>query len=375
MQKIVDQAARKGAAAALENFTESNANMPEGDDGMSRYRERVSINGRLQWISGNTRQELFEKAAALMNGGAEPTKGSPLFNGYAEEWFETIRKPTVKYRRYLEGRGILHNYLLPYFEGKRLDEIKYKDVAAYFAQPSIQRLAASTAGNHGEMLNMIFRMAVKDELTDRNPAVDFKQYLPKRKTEREALSAETAREIIDKLPRLKDADRLFISLLIFTGIRRGEALGLQVKDIDRAAKRLHVRQGVTFEHNRPKISPPKTKQSVRTIPIMDGFPFELLEGMKPDDFVLGGAEPWTETTLRRCWERIREKIGLNRITPHIFRHTYATLAIGAGLDLKTVQGLLGHATAYTTANIYAHIQQEKVLAADRLLNSIYVTEM
>lgn len=370
---MISQVTEKCLTEIFENFTESNANMPEGDDGMSKHRERVRINGKMQWITGNTRQELFEKASALMNGSAEPVRESPLFNDYAEEWFETIRRPTVKYKRYQDGRGILHNYILPYFTGKRLAEIKHKDVATYFAQPSIQRLSTSTAGNHGEMLSMIFRMAEKDELIARNPAADFKQYLPKRKTEREALSAEMTREIIEQLPRLKDRDRLLMSLLIFTGIRRGEALGVQVKDIDREKRLLHVRRAVSFRNNRPEVGPPKTKQSLRTIPIMNGFPFELLEGMKPDDYVIGGETPWTDTTYQRAMERIGGSINLHGATAHTFRHTYATLAIGAGLDLKTVQGLLGHSTAYTTANIYAHIQQEKVLAADQRLNGMYVT--
>ena len=186
------------------------------------------------------------------------------------------------------------------------------------------------------------------------------------------MPVEYVREIIAELPTLSNEDRLLLSLYIFAGIRRGEALAIQRKDIDTENKTITISKGLSFIDNRPVINPmPKTKAGIRTIPLLDGFPFELLEGMAEDAFILGGDSPWSESKYKRAWERIKKTVDLHGATAHIFRHTYATMAIGSGEDIKTVQGILGHSTASTTMNIYAHIQQKQIAEAGRRLNGMY----
>ena len=87
--------------------------------------------------------------------------------------------------------------------------------------------------------------------------------------------------------------------------------------------------------------------------------------------MLGGALPWTERRFVCSWKRIEKTINLHGATPHIFRHTYTTIAIASGEDLKTVQGLMGHATASITMDVYAHIQQSKMKKAGEHLKDMY----
>lgn len=361
--------------------------MPEQEEGMKQLKERVKVgtdvNGRpvYKWACGHTNQELLENAARLLleNGFMSNTanknqqvSSGPYFNNYAWDWFERIRKPTTKHQRGLETSGILKNYILPFFAGKRLNAITHSDIAAYFAQAEIQKLATSTAGNHGETLTAIFEFAVRDDFISKNPVVGYKRYLPARKKTREALSIEQISTIIEELPKLQNEDRLLLSLLIFSGIRRGEALAVQKRDIDMVKKTLTISKGVSFIDNRPIVNDmPKTEAGIRTIPLLEGFPFELLEGMHERDYVLGGDMPWTESKYKRAWERIKKSIDLHGATAHIFRHTYATMAISSGGNMKTVQAILGHSTASTTMNIYAHIQQRQVAEAGRELNGMY----
>ena len=368
----------------LDNST-LNAIMPQGGEyfGMKQIKERVHVgndeNGKpiYKWATGFSRQDVLLSAGrillehGLLTAAPPPTSDTPLFREYALDWFENIRVPLVKKGRVDEGRGILTNYVLPFFGDKRIGDIRRRDIAAYFAQSSIQRLARSTADNHGELLGMIFRFALDDDLIEQNPVTDYKQYLPKRKTTREALSAEDTADIIAHMHLLQDEDRLLLSIFLFTGARRGEALGLMAKDIDLQTHMLTIEREVLFDNNRPIIDTPKTQTSVRKIPIMDGFPFDLVEQMQPNDFILGGSEPWTETTYRRAMERIGRRINLHGATAHVFRHTYATLAIASGIDVKTVQGLLGHSTASTTLNIYSHVSKDKILQSGTQLNKIY----
>ena len=352
---------------------------------MKQIKERVQIgtdsNGKplYKWATGYTRQEVLIDAAHILSeyGQIElqsPQNKSPLFNDYMRVWFEKIRSKQVP-DRIKEELGRLNNYIYPFFEGMHLSEIKPGDIDAYFVQSSIQALSTSTAKKHGQFLNMLFRFALKNGDIEKNPALEYKQNLPKRATKREALSKEDAADIAAHLHELENEDRLFMSLLLFTGMRRGEALGLQVKHIDPLHSIVHIKQAVRFCNNIPVVKDPKTETSVRTIPILDGFPFDLIEGMEPDDFVVGGAKPWTETKERRALQRIKRTIDLHGATPHRLRHTYATLAMSEGVDMKTVQGLLGHATASTTMNIYAHLCQDKILEAAKPLNGLYSTAM
>ena len=230
--------------------------MPEREDGMKQLKERVQIgtdfSGKplYKWATGYTRQEVLIDAARILSeyGQIElqsPQNDGPLFNDFMRVWFEKIRSRQVP-DRIKEELGRLNNYIYPFFEGMHLSEIKPGDIDAYFVQSNIQALSTSTAKKHGQFLNMLFRFALKNGDIDKNPSMEYKQNLPKRATKREALSKEDAVDIAAHLHELENEDRLFMSLLLFTGMRRGEALGLQVKHIDPLHSIVHIRQAVRF---------------------------------------------------------------------------------------------------------------------------------
>ncbi len=349
---------------------------------MKRLRQRVQTGTDKDgtpiytWVSGYNDQDILRAAAKVlfengqMNSERKQNDNTPLFGTYAMNWFERIRVPSHP-KREAEGRGILKNYLLPYFKDKRLGEIRHSDIAAYFSQQHIQRLARETANNQGELLNMIFNFAIKDDLIVKNPCTGYKEYLPKRCKHREALTPDQINNVIAHLGELSKKERLFMSLLIYSGCRRGEALALQVKDIDVSKGTVTITKSVHFTKNKPVIDTPKTKNSYRTIPLAGGFPYELLSDMSPDEYICGNETPLSETAYRHMWARITKKIDVHNATPHIFRHTFITDVIAKGIDLKTAQGLAGHATAYTTMNIYAHLQQDKLLSAKGQLSHLY----
>ena len=352
---------------------------------MKQLKECVQIgitdNGKpvYKWATGYSRQEVLQNAARILceHGQIEaytPHKEGPLFNDYMRYWYENIRSKQAP-DRIDEEKGRLKNYIYPFFEGMRLAEIKPRDIDRYFLQDELQALSTSTVDKHGQFLNMMFRFAIKNEDVDKNPAADYQPLLPKRVKNREALNQGDVEDIITHLPELRDEDNLLLSLLLFTGMRRGEALGLQVKHIDTMQRTVSIRQSLRFLSGKTFVKAPKTLSSIRTIPILNGFPYELISGKEPDDFVLGGASPWTERRFACAWRRIERTINLHGATPHVFRHTYTTFAIASGEDLKTVQGLMGHATASITMDVYAHIQQAKMLNAGEHLNDMYSRPM
>ena len=89
-------------------------------------------------------------------------------------------------------------------------------------------------------------------------------------------------------------------------------------------------------------------------------------------FIIGdGTEPITETTFKRMWERIGKRIDLCGATPHVFRHTYITLAASSGMDVKTLQSIAGHSDIKMTLDRYAHERENNVIAAGSLIGGVF----
>lgn len=95
------------------------------------------------------------------------------------------------------------------------------------------------------------------------------------------------------------------------------------------------------------------------------MPFEAEEG-----FILGGERPITQCKFLRAWERINKTICLYGATPHILRHSFITAAVPY-VDVKTLQGIAGHADISTTLNRYAHRQMDRIMAAGEALQGMY----
>ena len=153
----------------------------------------------------------------------------------------------------------------------------------------------------------------------------------------------------------------YLALILFTGMRRGEALGLMWQDIDVENGLLHIRRGVTHpQQNQPNIEDlPKTKNGVRTLSL-DPLLIDFLSPLDTTGFIIGGEFPISLRTFNNMWRRIGKAIDIKGVTSHIFRHSYLTYAAGETTDLKTLQALAGHSTIQMTMDHYVHAQPEKI---------------
>ena len=181
----------------------------------------------------------------------------------------------------------------------------------------------------------------------------------KKKEVRNALEREQVADILANLHRLADErDILLLTMLIYTGMRRDEVLGLKWENIDFKHSLIHVVRGVTFKCHLPHIDTPKTDAAIRSVPM----PAALQQYLHPKDdnlFVIGGGEqPITEQTMKRVWERIKKTINVYGAMPHVFRHNFATLLFEAGVEPLIAMKILGHTDYQTTANIYTHLNSE-----------------
>lgn len=156
-----------------------------------------------------------------------------------------------------------------------------------------------------------------------------------------------------------------VLLSLLTGMRIGETLALQWGDIDWCHNIISVRRNVVKAYDpetkseRLFIGSPKTKQGYREIPLLPVLRRELraIGGNSPDLklFVVGNAErPRGHSYVRESYARFLKRHRLPEINFHGLRHTYATLLVESGGDIKTISTLLGHSKVSLTLDLYVH---------------------
>ncbi len=144
-----------------------------------------------------------------------------------------------------------------------------------------------------------------------------------------------------------------------TGLRRGELLGLKWEDIDMKQGIIRVRRQVSRIDGKIVEAPLKTKNSYRAVTISPQA-VEVLKAQKEkanDKYVFpspnGG--PISPDSVNNMLHRVLDRAGIPRVRFHDIRHTFATLALQNGVDIKTVSGMLGHFSAGFTLDTYAHV--------------------
>jgi integrase len=227
-----------------------------------------------------------------------------------------------------------------------------KDLSATMAPGSVRGIYT--------VLASIFRTAIRDHVVANSPCTsDIK--LP------EVAQRRIVPLTLEQLETLADAvGPLYRPLVVLgagAGLRVGEALGTPVGEIDFPRRQVSVIQQVVTIRRVTETADPKTKSSMRTIPLADAVLVELaghLEGRKdqPADLLVADKDgaPIPQNRFSQSWARAVRRVGMPRGTRfHDLRHTYASALIAAGCSVKVVQAYLGHESAATTLDTYSHL--------------------
>ncbi len=150
-------------------------------------------------------------------------------------------------------------------------------------------------------------------------------------------------------------------LELSTGMRKGEILGLKWGDLNLDTGELRISREVVRANSKTLVTPPKTKSSIRTV-VLPPYMVEMLAKMKatakydwifPSPVNLG--EPRNPSAIYHRCQLILERASCKKVRFHDLRHTFATMAIENGMDIKTLSDMIGHISSETTLNIYSHI--------------------
>ena len=164
-------------------------------------------------------------------------------------------------------------------------------------------------------------------------------------------------------------------LELATGLRRGELLGLKWEDIDLERGDLRVRRQIARINGEVVEAPLKTKNAYRTLPLAEDTVSILLEqkekvGGSPWVFPSPTGGPISPDSVLHMLHRVLKRAGLPRIRFHDLRHTFATLALQNGVDVKTVSGMLGHFSVGFTLDTYAHVTTASQRQAAKTMGSV-----
>ena len=281
------------------------------------------------------------------------------FEVVTEEWLK-YKKNTVKKSTYYNYSYSVAKYLYPSFAGKNITKIKnYNN----FIEELSDTLSPKTVRDIVTKLKEIINFYEEEHNTKLNIK---KMSLPKmNKKEIQILSNKEKQKLEKYCIEQNSLKSLGILICLNTGLRVGEVCALRWENVDFETRRIHVEKTIERIYSKEEnktiviIDTPKSITSVRTIPINSKL-YNILKQIrgksKKTDFVLAGSsEHYVEP--RNYQYHFKEILKRNKVKKykfHTLRHTFATNCIEAGMDIKSLSEILGHADVSITLNIYVH---------------------
>lgn len=352
---------------------------PRGYTGESpywaRYRDALGKeHGKTFRTKREAKNWLAENEVAKQRGDwVDPRAGKVSFETFAEQWREMqVHRPTAA----SQVESNFRVWVYPNLGHRSLAAIRPSHIQAMVKALSLE-LAPSTVETIYRHVAAVFKAAARDRVISRSPCEGIS--LPKANKDDKIipLTVDQIRSVAALMPERWQAA---VWVGAGTGLRQGEVLGLTLDRVDFLRRTVRVdRQLVTPNAGAPKLSPPKTKASYRTVPLPDSTGFLLAEHLRlfpADDesgliFTMKDGRPIRRSRMGEAWRGAADGAELPEGTGfHATRHFYASLLIQHGESVKVVQNRLGHASAMETLDTYGHLWPDSEDATREAVDSV-----
>ena len=350
-----------------------------------------------KWVGGfRTRREAeaaLTEALERVRTGTWADPGRQTFGEYLEDWLTAIR-PSLRSSTATSYEHTLRKWVIPRIGHLRLGALSSAKLSALYGEllrsgrhDGKGGLSARSVAYTHRIVTHALKDAVAWGLLARNPAA----HVDPPRVARPEMQVWTQKEVQRFLVSVAD-DRLYAlwTVLLATGLRRGEALGLRWDDVDLDRRRLSIQRAVTVVDYEIVVSEPKTARGRRSVSIDPTTAAVLVAHRKRQlEERLAWGPAWQDSgyvftteggrvlhpqRVTLIFKRLAQEAGLPPIRLHDLRHTAATLALTAGIHPKVVSERLGHATVGITLDTYSHVgeglQEE---AATRVAGMIFGT--
>ena len=291
------------------------------------------------------------------------------FAEFAELWLDTYATLNVKASTLATYRSRISGAYARAFGARKLAAISTEDVQRFLAQVSAQGVSAATTRAYLVLLRELLAHAVLWGYLTRNPCDGIKAPRVVHR-EMDFLTPDEVRALLDAA---NPDDHALLATACMTGMRQGELLALQWDDVDWRSGTIRVHRSLY----RGTFVDPKSARSIRTIGMSKRLAAILMDHKvsapySPWDLVFCSKDgtPLDQANIyNRMFQPTLRRAGLRRIRFHDLRHSYASMLINQGENLKYVQSQLGHASITTTVDRYGHLMPDAHVGASERLDA------
>ena len=332
---------------------------------------------------GNIRLEnmqVHHVQAFIKNLSEAGVKGTPLYTALPT-FHEEVTRRNLTREGLANMAGISSKTIKAAWNEQRIQEDSARKIAAaldmsiskLFNQlESTECLSDKTIKHYYVLISTILKAAKREGIILRNVCENMKP--PKvKKRETKCLDDVQARELVSLL--FDEADiriKTALLLALCSGCRRGELCGLEFGDIDAVNGVIHIRRASQYQIGAGIVTADTKTESSKRIIDMPRFIFEVLreyrcwwleqrlmngdkwQGEAERLFIQDNGLPISPDTINFWLDKFIQKHGIERFTPHSLRHSFISLQISQGIDIRTLQARSGHSQASTLLNTYAH---------------------
>ena len=333
--------------------------------------------GTRKYVYAKTQEELDQKVFDLklqMKMGVN-LKDSITVDELIKMWYTTEIEPNVRSNTATNIKCVLNKHLMPMVEGYVAKDVTPVQVKMWLNETG--KLNKNAAKTCLRALRNSFSLAEENGLVYKSPVLARYKAGGTEFKKREALTVAEEKQLLGAI--VHPSAYLLVWFLLSTGARRGEALGLKWDCVDLERAEIKLQRNLVFlNHKDVELREYlKTDSSTRTLPI----PLDLRDALRKEKqransmFVFHRPDGssfntnsfqcfWTKNVKARFGPDAKHTVrthgvtSTHVVTPHVLRHTFATRCFEAGMDIKEVQRLMGHASADITLEVYTHYCEE-----------------
>ena len=294
-------------------------------------------------------------------------KFADFWKMYCADMETRLREHTMRTKKY-----IVELKILPYFGNKRVNDITAADIRQWQNELIKMGYSPTYLKTINNQLSAIFNYAVRYYDLKSNPCAKAGSMGKSKAEEMDFWTGEEFRRFIDSVMNKRLSYMAFMTLY-WTGMRLGELLALNPKDVDLEKRTISITKSYQRLGKKDVITPPKTPKSKRVITIPEFLAADIkdymdsLYDLQENDRLF----PITKYYLEHEMQREIKESGVKRIRVHDLRHSHASMLIELGFSPLEIANRLGHEKVETTLNTYAHLYPNKQTKLAERLDSEY----